>query len=164
MRSLSGLTFKVRRAGSEDPESSSRRKLTTFAVPESNNVMRRLQVAAVWLILMAAATYLFLFDPAKGGFPSCPFRTLTGWQCPGCGATRGLHQLLHGHPMAAFELNPLMVLSLPFLAVVLLGFTRSSAGNGTRVNPIPARYGWFVLVVVVGFWIFRNTPLYPFTS
>jgi len=127
--------------------------------------MRRLQVAAVWLILTGAATYLFLFDPAKGGYPSCPFRMLTGWQCPGCGTTRGFHQLLHGHPLAAFELNPLMMLSLPFLVFALLTFTWSG-GKSDRPgsNFIPARYGWLTLVLVAGFWVFRNTSLYPFIS
>ncbi len=128
--------------------------------------MRRLQVAAVWFILAGAATYLFLFDPAKGvGYPSCPFRMLTGLQCPGCGAARGLHQLLHGHPLAAFELNPLVMILLPFLGFGLLALTGSAArSESPRSSFIPPRYGWMVLGVIVSFWIFRNTSLYPFTS
>lgn len=90
---------------------------------------------------------------------------LTGLQCPGCGAARGLHQLLHGHPIAAFELNPLVIAAVPLLLLLLLSFTRSAYGRHKMSERfVDSRYGWLLLAVVVGFWIFRNTPLYPFAS
>lgn len=120
----------------------------------------RFQVAAVGLILAGAATYLFLFDPAKGAFyPSCPFLMITGFQCPGCGTARSLHQLLHGHPVTAFELNPLVVTLLPVLILLLLHLGLSSEKRALSLTPAS---GWVLVVLVVGFWIFRNTPLYPF--
>ena len=124
--------------------------------------MRRIQVAAIWLIVAGAATYLFLFDPEKGGYPSCPFRMLTGLQCPGCGATRSVYNLLHGHPIAAFELNPLLMISLPFLVYGLLSLTTSA--NTGRAKFAPPRYGWVVFAIIITFWVFRNTSLYPFVS
>jgi hypothetical protein len=128
--------------------------------------MRHVQVAVVWLIIAGAATYLFLFDPAKGtGYPACPFRQLTGLQCPGCGGTRSLHQLLHGNPIEAFALNPLLIIALPFLTFLLLSFTRSKLSDKRITDVVPGRrYGWIFLALVVGFWIFRNTKLYPFAS
>src|SRR5258705_4417450 len=84
-------------------------------------VNRRLTVATIWLTLATAAVYLFVFEPGKNGFfPLCPFRALTGFTCPGCGSTRPMHQLLHGHFLAAFMLSPLMFLALPFLLYALL--------------------------------------------
>lgn len=126
--------------------------------------MRRIQVAAVWLVSAGAATYLFLFDPAKGtGYPSCPFRVLTGLQCPGCGTTRSLHQLLHGHPITAFELNPLVIVAIPILVLLMLAFSSSRLSKlGQMKKLLKPWFGWILLGVVVGFWIFRNTPLYPF--
>ena len=127
---------------------------------------QRLKVSAVWCVLTLGLTYLYLFNPANGaGYPACPFRMITGFQCPGCGTLRGLHQLLHGHPLAAFKLNPLMVMTLPFLLVVLFLTTRRALTG--RMQPrlfIPAKYIWIFLVVVICFWIFRNTPFYPFVS
>ena len=128
-------------------------------------MVRRVQVAAIWLILTGVATCLFLFDPAKGGYPPCPFRMLTGLQCPGCGSTRSAYQLLHGHPIAAFELNPLLIISLPIILYGLVSVTKSAImDHQMQAILIPQRYAWVFLFVVIGFWVFRNTSFYPFVS
>src|SRR6266478_9480238 len=98
--------------------SSDRVFLSTFF---DTMVGRRLIAVSIWLTVAVAGIYLFIFEPGQSGyFPPCPFRTLTGLNCPGCGTTRCLHQLLHGHFVAAFELNPLMVLTLPLLGYFLI--------------------------------------------
>ena len=101
---------------------------------------------------LSAAAVLFLCDPAHCSFyPVCPFHRLTGLDCPGCGATRALHQLLRGHLREALVLNPLVVAALP---VVGLSFVR-------RKKPAPAQWRTCVLLsVVVMFWILRNTEVY----
>jgi|SRR5215204_1886770 len=127
---------------------------------------RRTTVIALWGLMISAVIYLFSFEPGKTGFfPSCPFRFLTGLQCPGCGITRALHNLLHGHLMTAFTLNPLFVVALPFLIFVLLRYTSYAFQQKTpRANALPANVIYFIFVVVASFWIFRNTPFYPFVS
>ena len=76
-----------------------------------------IRMAAVGLPLLAAAFLYFLFDPSTAGFfPRCPSLALTGYRCPGCGAQRALHQLLHLHPVEAMRYNFLLVLYLPYLA------------------------------------------------
>ena len=129
-------------------------------------VSRRLTVFFLWLTLAIGGTLLFFLEPGKSAlFPACPFRTLTGFTCPGCGSTRGLHQLLHGNLIAAFELNPLLILSLPFLLYALLSYTSNVfRGQPIQKNALPAKYIWALFVVVLFFWIFRNTPFYPFVS
>ena len=129
-------------------------------------VNRRLTVAAIWLMLATAAVYLFVFEPGKNGFfPLCPFRALTGFTCPGCGSTRAMHQLLHGHFLAAFMLSPLMLLALPFILYALLRHTAFVMhGETPRRNVLPAPYIYALFVLVLSFWIFRNTPFYPFPS
>jgi len=128
---------------------------------------RQLAIAgAVWLGLAAVGILLFVFNPAQVGlFPKCPFRSLTGLQCPGCGSTRAFHQLLHLHPIAAFKLNPLMMLTLPFIVYGFLGYTKSAiTGQPHRRIFIPPLYMWLWLALLIFFWIFRNTPWYPFVS
>ena len=127
---------------------------------------RRSTVIGIWLLLIAGAVYLFVYEPGRSGFfPLCPFRFLTGLTCPGCGTTRALHELMHGHLLAAFMLNPLLLLALPFL---LFAFLRYSAialqGRVPRHNALPARYIYAIFFVIAGFWIFRNMPFYPFVS
>src|SRR5437588_10949746 len=127
-----------------------------------------LMEATVWLGLVSVAVFLFFFNPAAPAnqfFPKCPFRMLTGLQCPGCGSTRACYQLLHLHPLAAFKLNPLMILTLPFIVYGFLGFTKSAiTGKPHRRIFIPPIYLWAWLVVLIFFWVFRNTPWYPFVS
>ena len=127
---------------------------------------RRATVVAIWGILISLAVYVFSFEPGKTGFfPLCPFRLLTGLTCPGCGSTRALHQLLHGHVETAFALNPLFTTALPVLLYVLVRYSMLAfQGKTMRPNALPARYIYLIFYVVVSFWIFRNTSFYPFVS
>ena len=132
----------------------------------SQLTIRRFVAGGIWLLLAAAGVYLFLFEPGQTGFfPTCPFHTLTGFNCPGCGTTRALHQLLHGNVVAAFELNPLTILLLPVLAYALVSFTRSAiTGRPMPEIYLPPKLIWLSVFIVFGFWVFRNTPLYPFPA
>lgn len=125
---------------------------------------RRFTALLIWSSLAVGSVYLFLFEPGRSGFfPGCPFRMLTGFTCPGCGSTRGLHRLLHGDIVSAFEFNPLLVLSLPFLIFALLRYTNAAvAGKPVRVSRLKPKYIWMLFAVIMSFWIFRNTSLYPF--
>jgi len=127
---------------------------------------RRSTVIAIWSVLLAGAAYLFVFEPGKTGlFPVCLFRFLTGYQCPGCGSTRALHQLLHGHVIAAFELNPFFLVAIPFLMYALIRYSVIVMHGGVPThNRLPPRYIYAVFFIVLSFWIFRNTPFYPFVS
>jgi hypothetical protein len=120
----------------------------------------------VWIGIASGSLFLLFFNPTTSSFfPICPFRALTGLQCPGCGSTRACYQLLHLHPIAAFKLNPLMVLTLPFILYGLAGFTKSAiTGKPQRRIFIPSLYLWAWLAVLLFFWVFRNTAWYPFLS
>ena len=127
---------------------------------------RRSTVITIWSLLLAGSVYLYAFEPGKTGFfPPCLFRALTGLTCPGCGATRAMHQIVHGHFVAAFMLNPLFLLAIPFLLYALIRYSVVVMRGGVpRRNTIPASYIYALFVIVVSFWIFRNTPFYPFVS
>jgi len=115
---------------------------------------------------VAGSAYLFWFEPGKSGFfPICLFRFLTGFTCPGCGTTRAMHQILHGHFLTAFMLNPLLLLAIPFMLFALLRYSVIVMRGGVpRPNALPAAYIYALFFIVLSFWIFRNTPLYPFVS
>ena len=133
----------------------------TFRLPFDS----RIRMAAVALVALPCLATLFTLNPADSGlFPTCPFRALTGFHCPGCGTLRGLHQLLHGHLLEAFSFNPLMVLFLPFLGYALLSNAVFSIG-GRRLPGVllPATGIWLLLAAIILFWILRNVPAYPFS-
>ena len=138
-----------------------------FISVTTNLARHRVIATTAWFGLAAGAVFLFFFNPASPTnqwFPKCPFLLLTGYQCPGCGSTRACYQLLHLHPIAAFKFNPLMMLTLPFIVYGFLGFTRSAiTGKPHRRVFIPPFYMWAWLIALVFFWIFRNTPWYPFS-
>jgi hypothetical protein len=132
----------------------------------SDLMYRRHSVIAIWSLLVIGALYLFYFEPGKTGFfPPCLFRMLTGLTCPGCGTTRALHQILHGHFDAAFMLNPLFLIAIPFLLIAFLRYSVIVMRGGIpRKNALPAPYIYAIFFIVLSFWIFRNTPFYPFVS
>src|SRR4051794_4932062 len=116
-------------------------------------------------LLVMAVIILFRFNPAQYGFyPKCQFYALTGLHCPGCGAQRALHSLVHGHVLTALRYNSLLIISLPFLAYA--GFRYLLPSFGLRPLPTPpVRAGWIILLAVslILFAIFRNIPYPPFT-
>jgi hypothetical protein len=97
---------------------------------------------------------LFLFDPERhGGFLPCPFHWLTGLLCPGCGAQRALHDLMHGRVGEAFGHNAALVVALP-----LLGLQWGLHRLGWAAQPLAADnrvvLGWALAVVAWG--VLRN--------
>ncbi len=119
---------------------------------------------AMFTALAASVVMLRLFDPATSGiFPPCPVHYLTGWYCPGCGSLRAIHQLLHGNLRAAWALNPLTVVLLPFLTYGLVSFTIFEIRGQGLPQPF-LRAGWIRALcgAIILFGIVRNLPLYPF--
>jgi hypothetical protein len=110
-----------------------------------------------FVVCAFGVTVFFVFDPTKVSFfPPCVFHAVTGWDCPGCGAQRSLHQLLHGNLIAAFRLNAMFVLSLPLGAWVTPRMI-SRRLKGEQVGPI-SRWFWVYLAAWMIFGLVRNLP------
>jgi hypothetical protein len=110
--------------------------------------------------IAAGTAVLFFFDPASTPiYPVCPWHALTGWDCPGCGTLRALHQLTHGNWAAAWRLNPLAVTLLPVGCWLgLREWVRQVYGikwPGLVTRPV---LGWALAAIVVVFGIVRNLP------
>jgi Protein of unknown function (DUF2752) len=108
-------------------------------------------------ILAGALTYVGVRDPhAPGfGFPVCPFRLLTGWNCPGCGGLRMTHDLLHGDVAAAIVDNVFLLVGLPLLGLWLVWRWRS------RRTLMPRAAVVTLVVVALGWTVVRNLPGFP---
>jgi len=112
------------------------------------------QIAAIAFLTFAAIA-LWAIDPATSAvFPVCPFRLLTGWQCPGCGSARALHQLLHGRIDEAWRLNAAAVLALPAIGVDLV--QRKVSGSTGWLAILSPTSVWLIAAALVGFGVARN--------
>jgi hypothetical protein len=125
---------------------------------------RRKQRMAIGGILgvcaaLVAAAVLFTFDPAQYGFyPVCAFHRTTGLLCPGCGASRAAHQLLHGDLIAAMHFNAFFVCSLPLLGWLAVRFAVLKLRNQPATINIQPVWLWSILVLLIVFGIARNLP------
>lgn len=104
---------------------------------------------------------LRLRDPHQhGSWGLCPFKAITGWNCPLCGGLRAVNDLGHGRIVEAAHSNLVFVGSIPLLvALWVLWMRRDWTGSPTRIHPRTARVAAFaVVVVLVAFTAYRNTP------
>lgn len=107
--------------------------------------------------LTAALGYIGLVDPHHPGsvFPECPFRLLTGWNCPACGGLRMIHDLLHGDLAAAVADNAFLLIGFPLLAAwILLG-----RRHGRVASPLPTLVA--LSAAAVAWTVLRNLPGFP---
>lgn len=116
------------------------------------------------LALIGGAT-VFFFNPAKYGFyPICAFHQLTGLNCPGCGATRALYALVHGHFSKAVRDNALLVLALAGWLIRTVWVIFRSGGRVIPSEFFPAKLLWPLLVVALVFTVLRNLTAFAFLS
>lgn len=116
------------------------------------------------LALLLVVAGLFRFNPAEHAFyPQCYFHHVTGWQCPGCGGLRAMHQLLHGHVLAALQLNAFAVLALPLCGGLLVREFLARRGGRGRWFVSP-RWIWCGLAILMVFAVLRNLPAFAFLS
>jgi hypothetical protein len=131
---------------------------------ESSKMERMLAAAGATGMLVGSAA-VWYFDPTKADFfPVCPLYSLTGFACPGCGMTRGLHAFLHGDIATALGYNALLPL---FLVLFGFGFLTlvSYAVRGRRLafSLFSANALWPLFILLIVFGVLRNLPFYPFT-
>lgn len=130
---------------------------------EQKSALQKYGVWAFAFVVAAMAILLWQFDPNQAGnpLPPCPFHWLTGWYCPGCGATRAMHALLHGDIAKAFAMNPLLVLALPLVLLLLLHRLRALPEKlrSTALFFSDAR-PWALIIILYA--VLRNLHWYPF--
>lgn len=117
----------------------------------------RLWIGGSAAIGAAALAYVGTVDPHRPGavFPFCPFKLLTGWDCPACGGLRMTHDVLHGNFAAAVTDNVFLLVGLPLLAIWSLWRRRQGrqvVTTGSLIALAVATLGWTVV---------RNLPGFP---
>src|ERR1700761_852575 len=108
-------------------------------------------------LLAGALAYVGLVDPHKPDsiFPMCPFRLLTGWNCPACGGLRMVHDVLHGDLAAAITDNVFLLVGIPMLAGSIL--LRRRTGRSLLPPPAVAT----ITIAMLAWTVVRNLPGFP---
>ena len=117
------------------------------------------------LVTLGIGLVVYCFDPSQTPFyPGCTFHRLTGLNCPGCGATRGLYALLHGRWRVALHDNALFLLTLAALALraAWLGVRHLRRRPSASLIPTSWLLPWLVRALIFG--ILRNLPPVAFLS
>jgi len=116
---------------------------------------RRLYAATgAGTLLAGALGYVGLVDPhrADSVYPLCPFKWLTGWNCPFCGGLRMTHDLLHGDLIAGINDNVFLLVGIPMLA----GWVLMRRRHSKSALPISAALTIFLAAML---WtVLRNLP------
>jgi hypothetical protein len=121
--------------------------------------------AVLGFAILCALAVLFFFNPATHGFyPVCLFHALTGLYCPGCGGTRAVYQLLHGHLLRALRDNALFVLALVALTAQGAWFVMEKIRNQPVAFIVSPIMLWVLLITVFVFTGLRNLPAFAWLS
>lgn len=128
-------------------------------------VAARFSAAVGAIGIGAGSAFVVAFDPAKSTFfPVCLLYSLTGFACPGCGLTRGFHEMFHGRFIPALDFNlfvPVwaMILGYVWISLILLAVR----GRGLPMWAASPRFLWVFLMALLAFGVVRNIPAWPFT-
>ena len=125
--------------------------------PGPTTPKRSLALLGTGAALAGALAYIGIGDPHSPSFVflPCPFKALTGWNCPACGGLRMTHDVLHGDLASAFVDNPFVLIGLPLLLAWMI--LRRYQGKPTATTP-----AFVVIITAAVTWtIVRNLPGFP---
>ncbi|SFI42858.1 DUF2752 domain-containing protein [Halpernia frigidisoli] len=111
------------------------------------------------LLLAFGFAFYYFVDPLSNNFIiKCPFKAVTGLDCPGCGSQRAIHELLHGNFRKAFSYNPLFIIALPyaFVGILFEWFSLKYKFPKTRKILFGKNAIYIVATVIIAFFILRN--------
>ena len=117
---------------------------------------RFFRVLKKYLIVLGAGILYFVFTSVtKIGIP-CPFRLMTGYQCPGCGISRMLISLAHLDFISAYHHNPFLLLTSPIILFMIgcCDYRYVKTGDGTL-----GKWKYLMIAELAGlllFGVFRN--------
>ena len=120
----------------------------------------RIAIGAGVPLILALGTVLFV----TVGSPPCFIHAMTGIYCPGCGAGRAIHSLLHLRILDALQYNLLFTLALPVALLYLVKWYVSVVAGREVMKKVRVtdRLAWICLGSILLFMILRNIPVAPF--
>lgn len=113
------------------------------------------------LILGIGLAYALFVHLTGWGVP-CPFHTVTGLWCPGCGVTRMCLSLLRLDLRGAWRANPGLLLLLPFLLALLASLAWRYGKTGRMaLSRLQSAAVWAMVGLMLLYGVLRNLPWFP---
>ena len=110
------------------------------------------------VFLIAIYIYSHIHPNSSPFFPKCSFLMLTGIKCPGCGSQRAIHALLHADIKTAFSYNALLVLSIPYVILLLCVriYQLFNPYSPLILKVQKNLYIWIFFAIAMTFFVARN--------
>lgn len=86
----------------------------------------------------------------------CPFKKLTGFDCPGCGFQRSVLSLLQGDLYHSLALYPA---TIPIILLVLFSFVNRNQPT-SKMRKVKKALMVFTVVVIAGAYLFKLGAYY----
>lgn len=118
-----------------------------------------MSIHKVWyivvILLLLSILYYYCNPEQYQLFPKCPFVSLTGYKCIGCGSQRAIHSLLHLDIAQAFKYNMLLVISIPYLGLLIYTeYYKKNLKLYSLIHNYKVTIGYLFLILT--WWVFRN--------
>lgn len=121
---------------------------------------------AGWIVIIIAGIFLLMIKVLGHGlpgvFPPCRVRMLTGYYCPGCGATRSFKALLTGHWIRALQYHAFVPYVFWLGGWFMISQTLERASGHRLPVGLHFRnlYIWIGLGILFGNFLVRDLALY----
>ncbi len=120
-----------------------------------------MQPVTTGALVAGATVILAVGDPNTTHVPLCPFRAITGLDCPFCGSLRAVHSLAHLDLADALSHNLLFTLAAPLLVLAWVAWLATSLGRPLAWRrPLPRGATAAVWALVIAFGVLRNVPAF----
>ena len=130
---------------------------SSVSTPTTEAARTRSLTSPVAVLVGVSVTWLAVaaLRPGDTGPTPCPWRIVTGLDCPFCGATRAAASLAHGDLVTALDHNALFVLVILPLAVLAWGVWAARSWRGQPAPVIANRTVLVLMAVTTGWWVLR---------
>lgn len=84
-------------------------------------MVKSVKIALGAIVALSVCVALAFVNPVSFQWPfHCPFKLITGLQCPGCGGQRAMYALLHGNVGEAVSYNLFLLYAGPYLLAIIV--------------------------------------------
>lgn len=122
-------------------------------------VRKKIFIFLVLLFLVLLIWLYYSFNPARESFfVKCPFKTLTGLDCPGCGSQRAIHELLHFNFLNAISYNALLVFSVPYIVLGIFFQNENIKKKYPKIRKVlfGTKAIYILIFIIIIFFVLRN--------